>query len=115
MKRDKAILLHYQKAGELKVSKTFYRGHITKLFEWMIQADAVTHDITSKTLVITGKGKTEIVTRQVGIIAGLEELKELLVKNTHLRFKALVTDGSSVAKDTIVAQVSGENSEILAY
>jgi nicotinate-nucleotide pyrophosphorylase (carboxylating) len=115
MKRDRAILLHYQKAGELTVSNKFYNEHITKLFRWMIQADAVTNDITSKTLAITGKGKTEIITRQEGIIAGLEELKELLAGNTDLHFKALVADGAHVTKDTIVAQVAGDNSKILAF
>jgi nicotinate-nucleotide pyrophosphorylase (carboxylating) len=115
MKRDKAILLHYQKAPELSVSKKFYRDHITELFEWMIKADAVSDDVTSKTLKLKGKGKTEIVTRQVGIIAGLEELKELLAKNTKLVFKAKVSDGTRVGKDQVVGEVLGDNTEILAY
>lgn len=115
MTRDKAVLLHFQKAAELTVTKKFYQDHITQLFHWMIEADAVKDDITSHTLTITGKGKTEIFTRQEGIIAGLEELQELLSKNTSLVFKPEVSDGTRVAKDTIVAQVTGENSEILAY
>src|SRR5579872_759974 len=115
MKREKAILLHYQKVGELTVSKKSYRDHITELFQWMIQADAVKDDITSNTLKLKGKGKTEIVTRQEGIIAGLEELKELLAKNTRLVFKPKVKDGARVEKDQIVAEFSGDNIEILAY
>jgi nicotinate-nucleotide pyrophosphorylase (carboxylating) len=115
MKRSDAILLHFQKAGELKVSKKFYRDHITELFKWMIKADVVSDDITSKTLKLKGKGKTEIVTRQVGVIAGIEELKELLAKNTNLVFKGKVNDGTRVEKDQIVAEISGDNTEILAY
>src|SRR5258708_6412662 len=115
MTRDKAVLLHFQKAAELSVSQKFYRNHITKLFQWMIEADGVKNDITSMTLKITGKGKTEIITRQEGIIAGLEELQELLAKNTNLVFKPKVTDGVRVSKDKIIAEVSGDNREILAY
>ncbi|MGH2638771.1 MAG: nicotinate-nucleotide diphosphorylase, partial [Rhabdochlamydiaceae bacterium] len=115
MKRKDAVLLHYQKAGELTDSKKIYRDHITELFHWMTKADAVDNDSTSKTLAITGKGKTEIVTRQSGVIAGLEELQALLTGNTKLVFNPKVSDGASVTKNKSIAQVTGDNTEILAY
>jgi nicotinate-nucleotide pyrophosphorylase (carboxylating) len=115
MKRDNAILLHFQKAAELTVSKMFYRDHITELFQWMIKADAVENDSTSKTLAISGKGKTQIITRQVGVIAGLEEIQALLTKKTKLVFMPKVSDGTRVSKDTVVAEVAGENTDLLAY
>ena len=115
MDRHDSILLHYQKSDELNVSKKFYRDHITELFLWMVRADAVSDDVTSKTLTLIGKGKTQIVTRQEGIIAGLEELKELLAKNTGLAFISKVSDGDRVAKNVVVAEILGENTEILAY
>jgi nicotinate-nucleotide pyrophosphorylase (carboxylating) len=115
MKRSDAVLLHFQKAAELTVSKKIYRDHITELFHWMITADAVFNDITSNTLKLKRKGKTQILTRQSGVIAGIEELKELLSKNTSLIFSPKVFDGTMVTKDAVVAEVSGENIEILAY
>ena len=115
MKRSDNVLLHFQKAAQLSVSKKLYRAHITELFLWMIKADAVDNDITSKTLAISGKGKTQIVARQVGIIAGLEELEELIKRHTHLVFNPKVTDGDYVGNSKIVAEVTGENTEILAY
>lgn len=115
MKRSDVVLLHFQKVDELTVSQKFYRDHITKLFLWMIEADAVNNDITSKTLSISGKGKTQIVSRQEGLVAGIEELTELLEKHTNLDFIPIVSDGAHVTKDTVVAEVSGKNTEILAY
>jgi len=115
MKRIDAIQKYFQKSGELSVSKTFYRDHITELFLWMIQADAVHDDITSQTLALKGKGRTKIVSRQEGIAAGIEELTELLAKHTTLVFKPKVIDGAHLVQDDVLAEVSGENTEILAY
>ncbi len=115
MKRRDAVQKYYQKANKLTVNNAPYRDHISELFHWMIKADAIDNDITSNTLSLKGKGKTQILSRQVGIIAGLEELNELLVKNTSLVFKPKITDGARVVKDVSVAEVSGENTEILAY
>jgi len=115
MKRSDAVLLHFQKSAELTVSHKFYRDHITELFNWMIQADAVGKDITSQTLSLRGSGKTQIVTKQEGVIAGIEELTELLSKNTGLVFSSKVSDGAKVKKNEVVAEVTGENTEILGY
>lgn len=115
MKRSDTVIHHFQKVSELTVSKKIYRDHITDLFTWMIKADSVSKDITSNTLTIKGKGKTQIITRQVGVIAGIEELKVLLSKNTKLVFLPKVKDGTKVSKDKVVAEVTGENTEILAY
>ncbi len=115
MQRNDALILHFQKVAELHVSKKFYRDTIAELFTWMIEADGVSNDVTSKTLAVSGKGKTEIVTRQEGIISGLEEIEELLSKNTNLVFKSKIKDGDQVSRDTIIAEVNGENTEILAY
>jgi len=115
MSRRDTIQLHFQKAGELTVSKKFYRDHITELFFWMVKADAVANDITSNTLKLSGNGKTQIITRQEGVIAGLEELTELLTKHTKLVFTPKISDGTHVKKDEIVAEVTGANTEILAY
>ena len=115
MKRRDAILLHFQKAGNLTVSKEFYNDHITELFFWMTEADSATKDVTSKTLAISGKGKTKIIGKQNGVVAGLEEVKQLLASNTALSFKAKVSDGTHVSQDDVIAEVSGSNTEILAY
>lgn len=115
MKRDEAILLHFQKAAQLTVSNKCYRDHLTELFTWMVKADGVDNDITSKTLSLAGKGKTQIVCKQEGIVAGLEEVKELLVNNTNLLFNSKVSDGTRVSKDQVIAEISGDNTEILVY
>ncbi len=115
MTRRETIFFHFQKAGELTVAHATYREHITELFEWMISADRVDDDVTSNTLSLTGKGKAQIVSKQEGVIAGIEELTFLLKKNTSLRFVSLVSDGAPVSKNKIVAEVSGDNTEILAF
>jgi nicotinate-nucleotide pyrophosphorylase (carboxylating) len=115
MKRDNAILLHFQKTGALTISDTIYRDQIEKYFSWLVKADAVKNDITTNTLAIKGKGKALIISKQDGIIAGLEELKAVLSKYTNLTFIPKVKDAHQVTADTVIAEVSGYNSEILAY
>lgn len=115
MSRADAVALHFQKAAELTVAKKNYQEHLTELFLWMVKADAVTDDITSKTLSLMGKSTTRIVSKQGGMIAGIEELAELLTKHTKLTFSSLINDGERVAKETLIAEVIGENTEILAY
>jgi len=115
MNRADAVALHFQKAAELTVAKNNYQEHVTELFLWMVKADAVTDDITSKTLSLMGKSTTQIVSKQGGMIAGIEELAELLTKHTKLTFSSLINDGERVAKETLIAEVIGENTEILAY
>src|SRR5882672_2397531 len=114
MTRREAIFFHFQKASELTVARATYREHITELFEWMLRADRVDDDITSLTLSLAGKGKAQIISKQEGVIAGIEELTFLLKKKTALSFVPLVSDGARVSKNTIVAEVSGDNTEILA-
>lgn len=115
MKRENTILLHFQKSGNLTISNSHYRDHIIKLFLWLTKADDVTNDVTIKTLAVTGNGKARIIGKQDGVIAGLEEVNFLLDKFTKLAFIPKVSDGEHVTQDTIIAEVSGENKEILAY
>lgn len=115
MKRNKTILLHFQKAGALTVSNIRYREQLEQHFSWLINSDDVTNDITTKTLDLNGKGTAQIFSKQEGVISGLEEVTYLLGKYTKLVFIPKVLDADHVVKDTIIAEVSGENSEILAY
>lgn len=115
MKRHDEVQIHFQKAQELVVTNAFYQEHITQLFQWMVQADRVDHDVTSLTLALTGESKAQIVSKQQGMVAGLEELDFLLKKNTPLTFSPLVVDGEMLSKNDVVAEVTGKNKEILAY
>lgn len=115
MRRDNTILLHFQKSGVLTVSHKQYREHLEKHFSWLVNADDVTNDVTTKTLAISGEGQARIISKQEGIIAGLEEVKFLLGKFTTLTFVPQVLDGQVVTSDVVIAEVSGVNSDILAY
>lgn len=115
MKREKTIVEHFQKSQDLTVSNKQYRDHIEQHFSWLIKADAVTNDITTKTLAINGEGKAQIISKQVGVIAGIEEVIFLLGKYTSLSFMPNVSDGDQVQRDSVIAEVAGENREILAY
>lgn len=115
MTRREAIISHFQKAGELTITHPTYRDHIVELFEWMIRADRVDNDVTSLTLALSGKGKAQVISKQEGVIAGIEELSFLLKKKTTLMFVPLFSDGIRVAKNELIAEINGDNTEILAY
>ena len=72
------------------------------------QGDITTLLIPDKTIV-----EGEIVTREEGIIAGLEEAKTLL-ESQGFQVETLVLDGSKVKKETVVLRITGDARTLLS-
>ena len=72
------------------------------------QGDVTTLLIPDKTIV-----EGEIITREEGIIAGLEEVKTLL-ESQGFQVETLVLDGSKVKKETVVLRITGDARTLLS-
>jgi nicotinate-nucleotide pyrophosphorylase (carboxylating) len=72
------------------------------------QGDITTLLIPDKTIV-----EGEIITREEGIIAGIEEVKTLL-ESQDFQVETLVLDGSKVRKETVVLRITGDARTLLS-
>lgn len=113
MDRKSQVEHYFQKKKLLTTTNKSYANHITDLFSWMVQADAT--DVTATNLSISKEGTASIISKQSGVIAGIEEACYLLRSKTKLTAVPKVTDGAVIAKGDIILTIQGSNRELLSY
>lgn len=114
MKRADLISKYFQRKHLLIPSHTMYRDHITGLFHWMVQADDVKNDITSKSLKLAKNATATIQAKQNGIIAGIEEITYLL-QQEHSTVYPKIKDGTFVKQGDIIIQIIGNAADLVGY
>ncbi len=108
------ILKHFQKAGKLNVENQDYTRSLTQLFQWLSENDGIENDKSTKYLPDI-RVTAEIIAKDNGIIAGIEEIEYLLKSKTTISFQSLLHDGDKIKEKDIVTQISGKSHEILSY
>lgn len=110
------ILQYFDKSRFLTVKNKTYAETCLQLFDFQIKNDLVENDVTSK--IIDGKYKdlkAQIISKQLGIVAGLEEILYLIDKRTHLKIKSSIKDGTVIKEKKILMELFGSPLEILRY
>ncbi len=115
MTKGKLIQKYFQRKTQLTTNNKMYREHLTELFQWIIKADMIHDDVTSQNLKLTGNGTANIVAKQEGIVAGMEEIIYLIKHHTKLMAHQQVTDGSAISHNATVLSLSGNNNELLSF
>ncbi len=115
MTREEIILHYFQKKNILNTSNPFYQVHISELFKWMVNGDDITHDKSLHNLHLHGTGEAEIISKQKGLIAGVEEIVYLLSQFTQLTIIPKMHDGDEVVPGQKILIISGGYNEIIAY
>jgi len=95
----------------LRISKE----HIEQAVGSALAEDLASGDITTDSLVQSDlEGKTSILVKKDGVLAGIDVAKEVFRQvDPSLHFKALVRDGAKVRKGDVVATVEGKVASIL--
>ncbi|QQG40523.1 MAG: carboxylating.nicotinate-nucleotide diphosphorylase [Candidatus Levyibacteriota bacterium] len=106
MTRKEKVAKHFQKKHLLTVSNSFYKEQLLALFDWMKICDGVADDLTTKYLGLSGQCVAEVISKQAGVISGIEEIAFLLDSKT-----TLVVD-KHVSGDVLL-RLSGNVKEIL--
>jgi len=114
MNKKKLVLQFFQKAQYLRMTEESYRKTVTGLFHWLLVSDDAAHDLTGKFLP-DREIKGSIVSKQVAVIAGLEEVAFFLKQETGLEFEKKIEDGERVEKGQIVAVITGSDREVLSF
>lgn len=79
----------------------------------MLAEDVGQGDVTTSLLIeAASRAKAQVVTRQSGIVAGIEEAT-ILLEGLGLRVKTAVTDGQEVKKNQVLLNISGDTRTIL--
>src|SRR5258708_5900439 len=114
---DKSTLIqkYFQRKHLLTIDNSIYKKHSTDLFKLIMQADEIQQDSTIKLLSIYGSGIGQIVAKQDGIIAGIEEAMFLFNEFTNLEVTSNIADGSQVSINQKILSIYGDTKELLAY
>ena len=110
------IKQYFNKGPLLTVKKKFYAETCRQLFDFQIKQDLIENDITSK--IISGKylkTKAQIISKQNGVIAGIEEVIYLINERTHLKVKQITKDGTKIIDKDLLLEMTGNPLEILKY
>lgn len=102
------------RGGSLTLANAEYRNAVRPLLDSLLESDTAPRDITVAALRLPRRqAKADIVAREPGIAAGLEELAFLL-RTTQLAVFLLVKDGSPFNAGEILARIEGDESGLLS-
>jgi nicotinate-nucleotide pyrophosphorylase (carboxylating) len=110
------IKQYFDKSGFLTTKNKAYCEICLQLFDFQINNDLIKNDITSK--IINGKckdSKAYIVTKQSGIVCGIEEVVYLIEKKTNLKVKVISNDGTVIKEKDLLIELFGNPLEILKF
>lgn len=110
------IKKYFDKSGFLTTKNKTYAETCLQLFDFQTKNDLVENDVTSK--IINGKyrdSRVFIISKQTGILAGIEEVVFLIEKRTNLKVKIITKDGTLIRKKDLLIELSGNPLEILQF
>jgi nicotinate-nucleotide pyrophosphorylase (carboxylating) len=113
---DNVVKLYFDKGHFLTVNNKIYNETCLKLFDFQIKQDLVENDITSK--IISGKYKdvkARIISKQNGIVAGIEEVAYLINNRTNLKIKKIINDGTKIKDKDLLIELIGNPLEVLKF
>ena len=110
------IYQYFDKSRFLIIKNKTYAETCLQLFDFQINQDFVENDITSK--IISGKyndSKAVIVSKQKGVVAGLEEVIYLVKTKTNLKISSIFKDGTAIKQKDFLMEFTGHPLEILKF
>lgn len=110
------IKQYFDKSRSLTVKNKVYAQACGDLFDFQIKNDLVENDITSK--IIDGKYKdatAHIISKQNGLVAGIEEVVYLIKAKTNLKVNSPIKDGAKIKDRDLLIKLTGNPLEILKY
>ncbi len=113
---NKYIKTYFDKSRFLTTKNKTYAETCLQLFDFLTKNDVSENDITSKIINNQYKNtKACIITKQPGIVSGIEEVVYLIEKKTNLKIKIVTKDGTLVNKKDLLIKLFGDPLEILSF
>src|SRR5579859_2600320 len=96
MDRRQRIEKCFQKGRHLNLTQPSYSQHVSELVSWLLAGDQVTNDCTTQALQLNERVSAVVVSKQTGVIAGIEEATTVLVGQPDISFESNCGDGATV-------------------
>ena len=113
---NRIIKQYFDKSCLLTIKNKTYADFCLEIFDLQIKQDLVENDITSK--IISDKykkAKANIITKQSGVVAGIEEVVYLTNKRTKLKARQIIKDGVKIKNKDLLVELIGDPLEILKF
>ena len=113
---NKIIKTYFDKSPFLTTKNKIYAETCLQLFDFQTKNDLIENDITSK--IIDGKyknTKAAIISKQEGIVSGIEEVVYLINKRAHFKVKPITKDGTKIKRKDLLIELTGNPLEILKF
>jgi nicotinate-nucleotide pyrophosphorylase (carboxylating) len=110
------IKQYFDKRRFLTIKNKVYARACLELFDLQIKQDIVENDITSK--IISGQykeAKANIIAKQSGVVAGIEEVIYLINMRTKLKTRPIIRDGVKIKNKDLLIKLTGDPLEILRF
>lgn len=107
---------YFDKSPFLTTKNKVYAETCLQIFDFQTKNDLIENDVTSK--IINGKykdSKANIIAKQTGIVAGIEEVVYLIKKRTNLNIKIFIKDGIPIKEKDLLIELFGNPLEILKF
>src|SRR5579859_5291461 len=109
------IKMCFQRGACLHVSESFYRESLDGLLKWLMAVDQVGDDQTTHALDLNYPVAAIVLSKQDGIVAGLEEAMWLLENKTRIKAQPLVHDGEVIHAGTQILELTAGAADLLAF
>lgn len=113
-KKNQFVNVFYDRSNKLTLKNKKYRQQINILFNFLLYADEVFRDIESRMLVSTKKKKAFIITKETGVVAGVEEIKYYFEKK-GLKIIQHKKDGDKITPGDRILYIEGLASDIVRF
>jgi len=113
--RPQLIERCFQRGPRLTTSAPDYLKTLDSLLQWLLDADQVTNDQTTRLLDLRQPTTAAVISKQSGIVAGIDEVVYLIGHYTHIHIVSHLTNGQPVAKGDTVLSIAASMNELLAY
>ena len=115
LNRQPLIEKCFQRGQYLTPSLPGYREKLDGLLQWLLDADQVNNDQTTQMLQLHQPTSAVVVSKQAGVVAGIDEVLHLIAHYTKISIVSHTHDGNPVKKGDIVLSLSADMAELLAY
>lgn len=99
----------------MHVSEPLYRESLDGLLKWLMAADQVGDDRTTHALDLNCPVAAVVLSKQDGIVAGLEEVLWLLEDKTRIQAQVLVHDGEVIHSGAHILELRADAADLLTF
>jgi nicotinate-nucleotide pyrophosphorylase (carboxylating) len=113
MSRRELIENCFQRGQQLTLTDAEYRGGVDEFLRWLIAADHIENDVTTRALDLHHRATAIVQAKQNGTLAGMQEVRYLLDQYPMITVEEAAADGCLITKGATILMLSLEIDQLL--